>query len=189
MEKTALSKQPVLRLTQMAMLAALSVVLVYLIHFPIFPGALFLEYDPADIFIIMGTLMFGPLAGLSLTVVVSVVQGLTVSAGSGLLGIVMHIAATGSYVLVAGLIYRKNKTTARAVVAMLCGTVTMCVTMVLWNILLTPIFMNAPREEIMKMIIPIFVPFNLIKAGANSIVAFILFKTVGSLKLWDKSRM
>lgn len=31
------------------MLAALSIVLVYVIHFPIFPAASFLEYDPADI--------------------------------------------------------------------------------------------------------------------------------------------
>ncbi len=33
----------------MAMLVAVSVVLVYLVHFPIFPAAPFLEYDPADI--------------------------------------------------------------------------------------------------------------------------------------------
>ena len=36
-------------LTQMGVLAAISIVLVYLIRFPIFPAAPFLEYDPADI--------------------------------------------------------------------------------------------------------------------------------------------
>ena len=41
--------EKVRKLVTMAMLAALSIVLVYVIHFPIFPAASFLEYDPADI--------------------------------------------------------------------------------------------------------------------------------------------
>ena len=51
------------KLTTMAMLAALSIVLVTFIHFPLFPAAAFLEYDPADIPIFIGTFLFGPLAG------------------------------------------------------------------------------------------------------------------------------
>ena len=47
--------EKVRKLVTMAMLAALSIVLVYVIHFPIFPAASFLEYDPADIPILIGT--------------------------------------------------------------------------------------------------------------------------------------
>lgn len=83
------------RLAKMAMLVAISVILVSIIHFPIFPAVAFLEYDPADIPIFIGTFAFGPIAGLMITVVVSLVQGLTVSAGSGAYGIIMHIIATG----------------------------------------------------------------------------------------------
>ena len=39
--------EKVRKLVTMAMLAALSIVLVYVIHFPIFPAASFLEYDSA----------------------------------------------------------------------------------------------------------------------------------------------
>ena len=98
--------EKVRKLVTMAMLAALSIVLVYVIHFPIFPAASFLEYDPADIPILIGTFAYGPLAGVLLTVVVSVIQGMTVSSGSGLMGIAMHIFATSILVLVAGNIYR-----------------------------------------------------------------------------------
>ncbi|NLN97988.1 MAG: ECF transporter S component, partial [Eubacteriaceae bacterium] len=49
------------RLTEMAVLAAMSIILVATIHFPIFPAAPFLEYDPADIPIFIGTFMFGPI--------------------------------------------------------------------------------------------------------------------------------
>jgi riboflavin transporter FmnP len=41
------------------MLAAISLLLVYLIHFPIFPGAAFLEYDMADVPILIATFLFG----------------------------------------------------------------------------------------------------------------------------------
>lgn len=43
-------------------------------------------------------------------IVVAVVQGLTVSAASGVYGIIMHIIATGTFVLVAGFLYQKHKT-------------------------------------------------------------------------------
>ena len=63
------------KLVKMGAMVAVSVILVYLIHFPIFPAVAFLEYDPADIPILIGTFAFGPLAGLVLTLVTSVVQG------------------------------------------------------------------------------------------------------------------
>ena len=53
----------------MAMLVAVSIVLVALIHLPILPMVPFLEYDPADIPILVGTFAFGPVAGLILTIV------------------------------------------------------------------------------------------------------------------------
>ena len=98
------------RLTTLALLAAVAVVLVAILHFPLLPAAPFLEYDPADIPILIGTFLFGPAAGLALTVAASVLQGLTVSSSSGVIGIVMHIFATGSFVLVAGNVYKKRRT-------------------------------------------------------------------------------
>lgn len=82
------------RLAKLGLLAALSIVLVFFIHFPIFPTAKFLEYDPADIPIMIATFAFGPWYGLMTTIVVAVVQGLTVSASGGIYGIIMHIIAT-----------------------------------------------------------------------------------------------
>ena len=47
------------KMVTIAMLMAVSVVLVAFIHFPIMPAAPFLEYDPADIPIFIGTFLFG----------------------------------------------------------------------------------------------------------------------------------
>ena len=81
------TKQNTLRLATLGMLAALAVLLVALIHFPLIPAAPFLEYDPADVPILIGTFLYGPWAGLGLAGVVCIVQGVTVSAGSGPIGI------------------------------------------------------------------------------------------------------
>ena len=166
-----------IKLAKMGMLVAISVILVYLIHFPIFPATPFLEYDPADIPIFIGTFAFGPLAGFTLTVVTSVVQGLTVSAAGGWFGIVMHILATGSFVLVAGLIYKRSKTRKGAVIALAAGTVTMTAMMAVANIILDPIFYGMPVEAVYQLL-PFIIGFNFIKAGANSVVTFLLYKRI-----------
>lgn len=162
------------KLAKMGMLVAISIILVQ-IHFPIFPAAPFLEYDPADIPIFIGAFAFGPLAGISITVVTAFIQGITVSAASGWFGIVMHILATGSFVLVAGLIYRADKSRKGAVIGMAAGTLTMTAMMAVANILLDPIFYGMPVKAVYQMI-PFIIGFNLIKAGANSIITFLLYK-------------
>ena len=166
------------KLTVMAMLVAISIVLVYLIHFPIFPAAAFLEYDPADIPILIGTFAYGPAAGLLLTVVTCVIQGVTVSAGSGAYGIIMHLIATSTIVLVAGNIYRKKHTRAGAAIALICGTICWGIVMVIANHFITPLFMGVPVEVVDAMLLPVILPFNLIKAGVNSLITFIIYKTV-----------
>ena len=130
------------KLSKMAMLVAISIVLVALVRFPIFPAVSFLEYDPADIPILIGTFAFGPAAGILLTVVTSLLQGLTVSMHSGAYGIIMHIIATGTLVVVAGLIYRKDKTRGHAIMALVFGTLAMAGIMVIANLLITPYFIS-----------------------------------------------
>lgn len=170
-------KERTVRLAKMGMLVAISIVLVYFIHFPIFPAMPFLEYDPADIPILIGTFAFGPLAGLMLTVVTSVVQGVTVSAASGAYGIIMHIIATGVLVIVAGTIYRFHKTKKAAVVALACGTAAMAIVMVGANLVITPLFMSMEREAVWKLM-PFIISFNVIKAGINGLVTFFLYKRI-----------
>ena len=162
----------------MALLVAVSVVLIYAIRFPLVPAAAFLEYDPADIPILIGALAYGPLAGVMLTVIASVIQGLTVSAGSGLYGIVMHIIATSTLVIVAGSIYKVRRTKSGAVLALVCGTLAMGLIMMPANHFITPMFTGWPTEAVDALLLPGILPFNLIKAGLNSIVTFLVYKTV-----------
>lgn len=169
------------KLTVMAMLIAISVILVYLIHFPLIPGADFLEYDPADISILIGTFAFGPLSGLMITVVAALIQGLTVSAKSGAYGIIMHIIATGVFVLVSGVIYRFKHTLKGALLSLICGALAMAVVMMGANLIVTPLFLGTPTSVVKDMLLPIILPFNLAKAGINALVTFIIYKPISKL--------
>jgi riboflavin transporter FmnP len=165
---------------KLGILTAIGVVLVYLVHFPIIPSVGFLQYDPADVPILLGTFAMGPVAGLLLTVAVAVIQGLTVSADSGLYGILMHIIATGTYVLVAGLIYKRKKTKKNALFALAMGVVSWVLIMIPANLIVTPVFMNTPVSVIVD-ILPLIILFNLIKSVANSVLTFILYKRVSGI--------
>ena len=168
------------KLITMAMFIAISIVLVALIHFPIFPAVAFLEYDPADVSILIGTFAFGPLAGCVLTVIVSVIQGVTVSASSGLYGIIMHIIATCALVVVAGNVRKLRKGTVWMIISLAVGCLAMVGVMAIANLIITPLFMGVPTELVKELLIPAILPFNLVKAGINSIIAFVVYKPLSS---------
>jgi riboflavin transporter len=167
------------KLTRMGVLSAMAVIFV-LARFPIFPAVPFLEFEIGDTPILIGTFLFGPVAGIIMTVAVSLVQAFTVSAGSGLIGAFMHIVATGAFVAVAGSIYKKMHSLKGAFVALFAGSVTMTVAMIGLNLLITPKFMNVPLEAVKEIMIPFIIPFNLIKSFGNSIVVLLVYKPIAN---------
>ena len=169
------------RLVKLGMLTALSIILVYAIHFPIFPAAPYLEYDMADVPILIGTFLFGPWWGLALTAVVSLLQWLLVSPQSLWVGAVMHFFATGSYVLAAGLIYQRKKTRNAAIFGMAIGSVLQTLMMIPMNLIFTVHFFGVPREAVLALLPSAIIPFNAIKTVANSILTFLLYKRVAKL--------
>ena len=46
------------------------------------------------------------------------------------------------------------------------------------NLIFTVRFLGVPREAVMAMLLPTIIPFNLIKAGINSVVTFVVYKSV-----------
>lgn len=174
------------KIAKLGVLAAISIVLVAIIHFPIIPAVSFLEYDPADIPILLGTFALGPGAGFILTVVAALIQGLTVSAASSWYGIVMHIIATGSYVLVAGNIYKHKKTKKGAILSLVLGTITWILIMIPANIFLTPVYLEMVvgipgAKEMVIGLLPPIVLFNAIKAIINSVITFFVYKKISPI--------
>ena len=173
------------RMVKLGMLTALSIILVYAIHVPIFPAASYLEYDMADVPILIGTFLYGPWWGLALTAVVSLLQWLLVSPQSLWVGAVMHFFATGSYVVAAGLIYSAHRTRTAAIFGMALGAVLQTLMMVPMNLIFTVHFFGVPKETVIALLPTAIIPFNAIKTVANSILTFLLYKRVA--KLFEKN--
>ena len=121
------------------------------------PVVLFLKYDPSDIVVTLGGLIWGPMTAFTVSAVVAVIEMLTVS-DTGILGCIMNVVQTVSFAC----------TAAPAMVAV----------MMLWNYFLTPLYMGYPREAVAALLLPAFLPFNLLKAGLNASVTFLLYKPV-----------
>ena len=178
-----MNKLKIDKIVKVGVLAALSIVLVSLIHFPIFPAVSFIEYDMADVPILIGALAYGPWWGLALTVITAVIQGVTVSAGSTYWGIIMHILSTGSGVVAASLVYNRDKTKAGAVKGLVAYGFVILVMMLLCNYFITPLYLmmlypttyKAGQQTVLSLFGWI-VAMNLIKPIINGIIVYLLYK-------------
>lgn len=171
-----MSNLPVKRIALSGLFAAISIAILFAVpRFPLFLP--FLEYDFADVPIIMLTMLYGPVYGLMVTGIVCVIQGFLLSS-SGYLGVIMHIVATGSYVITFGLLYRKFRSTKGLIFSAIMGVLVWTGIMIPFNIFITPIFMGAPRSAVYAILLPAILPFNLIKSTGNSIIAITLFFTL-----------
>ena len=162
------------KLVTIGMLCALAYVAVIVGRVPL---VLFLKYDPKDVIIVIGGLIFGPLTSFAIAVIVSVVEMFTIS-GTGIWGCIMNIISSCSFACTAAFIYKKKHKLSGAILALLCGLSWQVAVMMLWNYLIAPIYMGYPREAIVGLLLPAFLPFNLIKGGLNSALTLLLYKPV-----------
>jgi riboflavin transporter FmnP len=164
-------------LAKMGMMAAIAVIF-SLIHFPILPTAPFLEYEASDIPVLISAFAFGPLPGLVIGGVSILLHDMVFAPSSGPYGMIMHVIALASYVLVAGFIYRKFKTKKGAVIALIAGGLAVAAIMIPANIFVTPHFMGVPVAAVYDMLPTAIIPFNLIKATITIVLVFIIYKRI-----------
>jgi riboflavin transporter FmnP len=135
------------KITTTAMLAAIAYVVVVVGRIPV---VLFLKYDPKDIIITLGGMIWGPLTSFIVSVIVLLIEMVTISE-NGILGCIMNIVSSCSFACTAAVIYKKKRTLKGAVTGLLAGSVAMVLVMMLWNYLIAPIYMGYPREAVAKL--------------------------------------
>lgn len=162
------------KMTTLAVLCAISYVVMVMGRIPI---VLFLKYDPKDVIITLGGLIWGPMSACIVSVIVSFIGMFTVSE-TGILGCLMNIVSSCSFACTASAIYKKKHTLSGAVIGLGVGSVAMVAVMLLWNYLITPLYMGYPREAVVELLLPAFLPFNAIKAGLNAAFTFLLYKPI-----------
>ena len=182
------------KLATLAMLSALAYVIMVFGRIPVLTIPPYLKHDPKDVIIAIGGFIFGPLSVVAMSIVASLLEMLTVSE-TGIIGFAMNVLSSCAFACTAAFIYKKVRSLKGAVIGLIAGWITMVPVMLLWNYIMTPIYIASLihgfsggeafsqavtdiRPGVASMLLSIFLPFNLLKGGLNAAVTMLLYKPV-----------
>ena len=138
----------------------------------------FLSFDPKDAMIVMAGFAIGPWAAVGITVACAFLELITISA-TGLPGFVMNIISSLCFVLLPTILYKKNRTFKSAIVGLAISSCLTVLVMMVWNATITPlIYVSFSRQEIIGMLLPVFLPFNVLKCLINTSLVVFLYKPI-----------
>ena len=164
------------KISATAMFCALAYVCMYFIKIPV--G--FLTLDVKDSLIILCSLLFGPVYGLTIAVAVPVLELITIS-GTGHYGLIMNVFSSVTFSLTASLIYRYKKSMTGAIVGLCSGVFAVTAVMMLANLFITPYYIGGSVADVAAMIPKNLLPFNLVKAILNAAIVLLLYKPISKL--------
>ena len=164
------------KLTATAMFCAMAYVCAIYLKFKI----QFLTLDFKDSIITLCSLLFGPVWGFSIAIIVPFLEFITVS-DTGIYGLIMNSLSSVTFSLVTGLIYRYKKSMMGAIIGLVSGAFAVTAVMVLANLLVTPHFIGGTTADVAAMIPKLLLPFNLIKAILNAAFVLLLYKPLSKI--------
>ena len=174
-ESPARSKMDTKTVVSLAMLTGIAFVV--MLASKLMPGVMFLDFDFKDVVICIGGFTYGPVAAALISIAVAFIEMITIS-HTGFWGFLMNVLAPGAFCCTASAIYQKLHTKKGAVIGLFGGIAALVVIMLLWNWLITPIYMGLPRADVVAMLPTLFLPFNLAKGGMNMAATLLLYKPV-----------
>ena len=152
------------RIAVYALFVALSMVLSF-VEVPIFPAAPFLKYDPSGIVMLIAGFAYGP-AAAAIVSVLGFVPHLFTNPWGALMAILVALALS----VPAAFIYRKKRTRTGALIVAILG-----------NLVITPIYTGWPVSEVVALIVPALLPFNILKMVIHGVVTFLIYKPISNL--------
>ncbi len=185
-------------MTQIGLLAALATILM-LFEIPLPFAPAFYEIDFSEVPVLLGAFTMGPLAGVAIEfvkILLNFAVNGTITAGVGELA---NFLIGISFIVPAGIIYRRHKTRKTALIGMLTGTLFMTAIGCFLNAyILLPAYakafsmpidglvsmgtaVNGSIDSLLTFVLFAVAPFNLLKGVLVSIVVFIIYKKVSPI--------
>lgn len=141
----------------------------------------FLTFDIKDTIVALAAMIYGPVSGVVISFIVALIEMLTVS-GTGPWGFLMNFVSTAVFVSTASLGYmyfpKIKKTISGALVGLFLSVIATTAVMMVMNLLVTPIYYGVPRSAVVDMLLPLLLPFNLIKYILNASAVLVLYKPI-----------
>ena len=160
-------------LVGIAMFAALAYGVTFVFRIPV----MFLTFDAKDTLITIASLIYGPVSGIVISLLVALIELITIS-GTGVYGFIMNFASSAAFSATAALIYKYKRNASGAIISFYSASIVMVTVMMLLNMFVTPYYMGVTTKTVIELIPTLFLPFNLAKAFLNSALAMMLYKPV-----------
>lgn len=150
------------------------------------PAVSWLHYDGKDVIIALSGFILGPQYAVAISLISALLE-LTISQ-TGPIGALMNFLSSAAFACTAAFIYKYKKSIAGAVIGLLSASVVTTAFMLGWNYLMVPLYTpNISREFVKSLLLPGFLPFNLLKSLINSGITLVVYKplisTLRSIKL------
>ena len=165
------------QLVTMALLCAIGVLLSF-IEFPLIPGVTWLKYDASAMPAMVCGFAFGAGGGLAVGIAGAVIHGLLMADFSGA---VMNILVVIGFVVPAAIIYNHGRTFPRAIAGLVASVICAVLMAIVGNLSITPSWLGVPLDAVIAMILPILVPFNLLKGVINAVLTLAIYKSISNL--------
>lgn len=164
-------------LVTIALLAAISVLLSF-IEFPLLPGVAWLSYDASIMPAAVCGFAFGPAAGVACGLISVIAHGILFADFTGAL---MNGLVVLGFVLPSALVYQRIHSFKGAIIGLVLGIVFAVLMAIVGNLVVTPAWLGVPLDAVVAMIVPILIPFNLLKGLLNSVLTLIVYKAISNL--------
>ncbi|GCF93722.1 riboflavin transporter [Enterococcus florum] len=188
------------KLVMTAVLGAMAYVLM-LFKFPLPFMPPFMDFDLAMVPEIIGTFLFGPLAGTFIVLIKLLIKLATVGTSSMFTGEIQNFILSVSYILPAWFLYQGKFKKHNALSGMLLGTIVVTVVACLSNVyFIIPFYtklygmsmeaiiamtqaVNPLVDSVWKLVLIGIVPFNLIKYGVSTAIVYFSLERLRSILL------
>ncbi len=163
------------RIAMYALFVALAMALSF-IEFPLMPAAPWLKYDPSGVVCLVAGFAFGPSAA-AIVSILGFLPHLFTNPWGTLMAVLVALALS----VPAALIYRRHRSRMSAVIGILVGSVIALVAVLAANLVITPMYAHMTMQQVAALIVPVLLPFNIIKFVLNGVITFLIYKPVSTL--------
>lgn len=163
------------KMTVIAMFCALAYLCVFIFRFKVS----FLTFDVKDSIITIASMLFGPVYGVTISFIVSLLEFITIS-DTGVYGLIFNFISSATFAGTAGVIYKYKKNVFGALIGLSSAVAFTTAIMLVANLLLTPYYMGVEVAEVANMIPKLLLPFNLLKTTLNMSLVLVFYKAVST---------
>lgn len=164
------------KVVYLGLLGGMAFILMGTFSIPILPAAPYLRFEPGEIPGIIAACLMGPWAGVMVNAVKDILYFFL--RARSIFGPIGDFVATASFAFIMGLIYYNFRSNRGFIIAAVAASIGRVLVMIPANLIILGLQFGMSPMEVMDIMLPVIVPFNLIKSSINSVGAFIIIRLI-----------